>query len=153
VLFGIELTPLLTLRPPLSLLEPGDRRDFLVKHFQKPPAWPPFLKHAIMIMIRICQQLSFAGYYNDPRSWPSIGYTPFSARPREKPIPEPGPQRCTSPQRGRRRDPAGRRRLHHRQRRGGGILAYELAKAGRSVLILERGRTSSRASSTRTRSA
>jgi hypothetical protein len=61
VLFGIELTPLLTLRPPLSLLEPQARRAFLVEHFQQPPAWPPFLKHAVMVMIRVCQQLSFAG--------------------------------------------------------------------------------------------
>ncbi len=139
VLFGIELTPLLTLRPPLSLLEPGDRRDFLVKHFQNPPAWPPFLKHAIMIMIRICQQLSFAGYYNDPRSWPSIGYTPFSARPGSKP-PEPGPH----PLHVIRNEDLGETTLDADvciigSGAAGGILAYELAKAGRSVLILERG--------------
>src|SRR3954468_17924907 len=140
VLFGIELTPLLTLRPPLSLLAPGDRRDFLVKHFQNPPAWPPFLKHVIMIMIRICQQLSFAGYYNDPRSWPSIGYTPFSARPREKPVPDPGPH----PLHVVRNEDLGETQLDADvcivgSGAGGGILAYELAKQGRSVLILERG--------------
>ena len=140
VLFGIELTPLLTLRPPLSILEPGDRRDFLVKHFESPPAWPPFLKHAIMIMIRICQQLSFAGYYNDPRSWPSIGYTPFSERPREKPTPDPGPH----PLHVTRNDDLGVTELDADvciigSGAAGGILAYELAKAGRSVLILERG--------------
>jgi choline dehydrogenase-like flavoprotein len=140
VLFGIELTPLLTLLPPLSLLWPGDRRAFLVKHFQKPPAWPPFLKHAIMIMIRICQQLSFAGYYNDPRSWPSIGYTPFSARPHDKPIPDPGPH----PLHVIRNEDLGETQLDADvcligSGAAGGILAYELAKAGRSVLILERG--------------
>jgi choline dehydrogenase-like flavoprotein len=139
VLFGIELTPLLTLLPPLSLLEPDDRRAFLVKHFQKPPAWPPFLKHAIMIMIRICQQLSFAGYYNDPRSWPSIGYTPFSARPGKKPD-EPGPH----PLHVIRNEDLGETQLDADvciigSGAAGGILAYELAKAGRSVLILERG--------------
>jgi choline dehydrogenase-like flavoprotein len=140
VLFGIELTPLLTLLPPLSLLEPDDRRAFLVKHFQKPPAWPPFLKHAIMIMIRICQQLSFAGYYNDPRSWPSIGYKPFSERPREKPIPDPGPHPLHVIQNA----DLGETTLDADvciigSGAAGGILAYELAKAGRSVLILERG--------------
>ena len=140
VLFGIELTPLLTLRPPLSLLEPRARRDFLVAHFEKPPAWPPFLKHAVMVMIRICQQLSFAGYYNDPRSWPAIGYTPFSARPRETPIPERGPLALDVI----RNENLGVTELEADvcivgSGAGGGILAYELAKAGRSVLILERG--------------
>src|SRR4051812_3180918 len=140
VLFGIELTPLLTLRPPLSLLAPADRRDFLVRHFENPPKWPPFLKHVIMIMIRICQQLSFAGYYNDPRSWPSIGYTPFSARPREKPIPDPGPH----PLHVVRNEDLGETQLDADvciigSGAAGGILAHELAKAGRSVLILERG--------------
>jgi choline dehydrogenase-like flavoprotein len=140
VLFGIELMPLLTLRPPLSLLEPADRRAFLVKHFEHPPAWPPFLKHAIMIMIRICQQLSFAGYYNDPRSWESIGYTPFSARPREKPVPEPGPHPLHVIQNA----DLGETQIDADvcligSGAAGGILAYELAKAGRSVLILERG--------------
>jgi choline dehydrogenase-like flavoprotein len=140
VLFGIELTPLLTLRPPLSLLEPQARRAFLVAHFEDPPAWPPFLKHAVMIMIRICQQLSFAGYYSDPRSWPSIGYTPFSARPRETPLPEPGPHPLDVI----RNENLGVTQLEADvcivgSGAGGGILAYELAKAGRSVLILERG--------------
>jgi choline dehydrogenase-like flavoprotein len=140
VLFGIELTPLLTLRPPLSLLEPAARRAFMVEHFEKPPAWPPFLKHAVMVMIRICQQLSFAGYYSDPRSWPSIGYTPFSARPREKPLPEVGPH----PLQVIRNENLGVTELEADvcivgSGAGGGILAYELAKAGRSVLILERG--------------
>src|SRR3954470_5818135 len=140
VLFGIELTPLLTLRPPLSLLAPVDRRAFLVRHFENPPKWPPFVKHVIMIMIRICQQLSFAGYYNDPRSWPSIGYTPFSARPREKPIPDPGPH----PLHVVRNEDLCETQLDADvciigSGAAGGILAHELAKAGRSVLILERG--------------
>ncbi len=140
VLFGIELTPLLTLRPPLSLLSPADRRAFLVRHYESPPAWPPFLKHAIMIMIRICQQLSFAGYYNDPRTWPSIGYEPFSVRSRENPPPEPGPH----PLLVHRNEDVGVTELETDvcivgSGAGGGILAYELAKAGRDVLILERG--------------
>jgi choline dehydrogenase-like flavoprotein len=91
-------------------------------------------------MIRICQQLSFAGYYNDPRSWPSIGYTPFSARPREEPVPEPGPH----PLHVIRNADLGETQLDADvciigSGAAGGILAYELAKAGRSVLILERG--------------
>jgi choline dehydrogenase-like flavoprotein len=140
VLFGIELTPLLTLRPPLSMLAPGARRAFLVEHFERPPKWPPFLKHAVMIMIRVCQQLSFAGYYSDPRAWPSIGYTPFSARVREDPPPEPGPH----PLLVQRPEDIGVKSLEADvcivgSGAGGGILAYELARRGRSVLILERG--------------
>ncbi len=139
-LFGIELTPLLTLRAPLSLLDPPTRRAVLVEHFVKPPSSPRPLKHAVMIMIRICQQLSFAGYYGDPHSWPSIGYKPFSARPREKPIPDPGPH----PLHVIRNEDLGVTELEADvcivgSGAGGGILAYELAKAGRSVLILERG--------------
>src|SRR5262249_28499625 len=45
VLFGIELTPLLTLRAPLSLLAPAERKAFLVDYFQRPPEKPAFLKH------------------------------------------------------------------------------------------------------------
>jgi choline dehydrogenase-like flavoprotein len=140
VLFGIELTPLLTLRAPLSVLEPGERRAFLVEHFEHPPSWPPLVKHAVMIMIRICQQLSFAGYYNDPRAWPSIGYTPFSVRVKDDPPPEPGPH----PLQVLRNPDLGVPELEADvciigSGAAGGILAYELAKAGRSVLILERG--------------
>jgi choline dehydrogenase-like flavoprotein len=141
VLFAIEFAPLLTLRPPLSQLEPGVRRAFLVKHFQHPPPWPRALKNGTQAMIRVAQQLSFVGYYSDPATFPSIGYQPFTQRPGAKVPPDPGPHPLEV------RLPAdiGEKELTAEicivgSGAGGGILAYELAAAGHDVLVLERGK-------------
>ena len=140
VLFALELTPLLTLRPPLSQLEPHTRRAFLVAHFEHPPRWPRALKNATQAMIRVGQQLSFVGYYSDPATFPSIGYKLFKDRPGAKVPPDPGPHPLDV------RVPAdiGEKELHAEicivgSGAGGGILAYELAAAGHDVLVIERG--------------
>jgi choline dehydrogenase-like flavoprotein len=141
VLFALELTPLLTLRPPLSQLEPYTRRAFLVKHFEHPPKWPRALKNGTQAMIRVGQQLSFVGYYSDPATFPSIGYKLFKDRPGAKVPPDPGPHPLDV------RLPAdvGERELKTEicivgSGAGGGILAYELAAAGHDVLVIERGK-------------
>ena len=79
--------------PPRPLTVDGERRDFLVMRFQTPPRWPPALKRLTQVMIRVCQQLSFVGYYGDRRSFESIGYQPFSERERFGGLdaPDPGP--------------------------------------------------------------
>jgi hypothetical protein len=92
-LAGMQARPLLELLPPLSEIEPGARRQFLTRRFQTPPLWPQILKHLTQIMIRICQQLSFVGYYGDRRSFQSIGYKPFTERDRFSDLNVPEPAR------------------------------------------------------------
>jgi choline dehydrogenase-like flavoprotein len=143
-LAGMQARPLLELLPPLSEIEPGARRRFLVQRFQTPPPWPPLIKHLTQIMIRICQQLSFVGYYGDERSFESIGYQPFSKRERFPglDVPEPGPH----PLKVDRPEDIGVKELEADiciigSGAAGGILAYELAKAHPDcqILVLERG--------------
>jgi choline dehydrogenase-like flavoprotein len=137
-LMALELRPLLRAWPPLSQIEPQERRRFLERRFLKPPPWPRFAKNLTQIVIRIGQQLVFASYYNDRAAWRSIGYVPFSEREHD-PVARRGPLPL---------------KVHAPEEvgesieadvcivgsgAGGATLAYELAKAGRSVLILERG--------------
>jgi choline dehydrogenase-like flavoprotein len=138
VLTALELRPLLAAWPPLSEIEPVARRDFLEKRFLRPPPWPRFAKNLTQVMIRVGQQLSFAGYYNDRRAWRSIGYVPFSERGR--PVPRAAPLRLAVEL------PGGVEgdELHADvcvvgSGAGGAIVAYELARAGRDVLLVERG--------------
>lgn len=136
-LMTLQLRPLLTALPPLSEIEPHARRRFIERRFQRPAPWPCFLKNLTQIIIRIGQQLTFASYYNDRASWSSIGYRPFSER--GLPVPERRPLNL---------------RVHAPEEvgetldadvvivgsgAGGATAAYELAKRGREVLILERG--------------
>lgn len=145
VLAAMQLRPMLELLPPLADIEAGKRREFLETRFRTPPRWPPFLKRLTQVMIRICQQLSFVGYYGDPRSYESIGYEPFSQRERVKDldVPEPGPH----PLKVDRPEDVGVKEIRTDicvigSGAGGAILAYELAKRhpDREVLVLERGR-------------
>lgn len=137
-LLALELRPLLNAWPPLSQIEPVARRRFVERRFQRPAPWPRFLKNLTQIVIRIGQQLTFASYYNDRASWPSIGYRPFSERD-HPPVPkrDPLPLRVHAP------DEVGETLDADvcivGSGAGGATLAYELAKAGREVLILERG--------------
>ncbi|MDO8189231.1 GMC family oxidoreductase [Conexibacter sp. JD483] len=134
----LELRPLLAGWPPLSQIEPQARRDFLQRRFLRPPPWPRFAKNLTQVTIRVGQQLSFAGYYNDPGAWPSIGYTPFSQRGR--PVPKAAPLRLSvdTP------ESVEGETIEADvcvigSGAGGAILAYELARAGRDVLLLEKG--------------
>jgi choline dehydrogenase-like flavoprotein len=140
----IELRPLPRLNPPLSELDRRSRRRFLEDHFQRLPRqshWR-FIKNVKQIIIRICLQLSYAGYYGDERSYESIGYKPFTARERYAglAIDEPGEH----PLEVERPEQIGSKEIEADvcivgSGAGGAILAHELAKRGRDVLILERG--------------
>jgi choline dehydrogenase-like flavoprotein len=140
----IELRPLLRVNPPLSELDRANRRRFLEDHHIRLPRQSRIrlIKNLKQIVIRICMQLSYAGYYGDPRTYPEVGYQPFTERPRyaELEIDEPGdhPLKVDHP------DQIGVERIEADvcivgSGAGGGILAYELAKRGRDVLVLERG--------------
>ena len=84
-------------------------------------------------MIRICLQLVYAGYYGDERSFESIGYQPFTKRPRyaSLEIDEPGEH----PLEVERPEQVGAKEIEADvcivgSGAGGGILAHELANAG-----------------------
>jgi choline dehydrogenase-like flavoprotein len=145
-LFALAFYPLVTLRPPFSMMSPAARKRFVEKRFLS-GVWerrmPGPLRTLVQSMIRAAQQLAFIGFYGDERGAATTGYERFSKRPgyAEKMA---------------RVDPA-RRRVSSLGPRdvfgdtitadavvvgsgaGGAILAYELAARGREVLILERG--------------
>jgi choline dehydrogenase-like flavoprotein len=134
--------PLLFAKPPLPELEASLRRDHLKHHFQRPPRWPPILNSWIRAAIRVGQQISYAGYYNDPRTFESVGYKPFSQRDRIKglaiPAPHEHPLDVHTPERVTETELEADVCIVG-SGAGGSILAYEMAKRGHSVLILERG--------------
>jgi choline dehydrogenase-like flavoprotein len=140
----VELRPLPRVNPPLSELDAPSRRRFLEQHFQRLPRQSRirFLKNLKQIVIRICLQLAYAGYYGDPKSYDSIGYKPFTERPvyADLPIEEPGEH----PLEVERPEQVGAEVIETEvcivgSGAGGSILAHQLAKAGRDVLVLERG--------------
>jgi choline dehydrogenase-like flavoprotein len=83
VLTAMEIYPLFSLRPPLSLMQPDARLNFLKKrfltdfYFKNYPSW---YKELIQAAIRMSKQLCYMGYYSDQRVNESIGYIPFSQR-------------------------------------------------------------------------
>ncbi len=140
----LELRPRPRVNPPLSELDPASRRRFLEDHFQRLPRQSKlrFLKNLKQIMIRICLQLTYAGYYGDERTYDSVGYKPFTRRPvyATLKIDEPGEH----PLEVERPEQIGSREIETEicivgSGAAGSILAYELARRGRDVLVLERG--------------
>lgn len=142
-LWVVCLLPVLFLRPPFPVMERGARRRFLERHFifdVSTRSELGVLRTTVQSAIRFAMQLTYMGYYGDPRSFPDTGYVPFSARPRF-PGPAPaGPALRTI------EAPSGRRpRLEADvvvvgSGAGGAIAARALAERGREVLVLERGR-------------
>ncbi len=140
-LIALAVWPLFTLRPPLPLLAPATRKQFLQRRFVdeivERRAFRP-LRPVIQALIRTGSQMAYLGYYGDRRSWDSIGYTTFQRRDGGR-LPEPGDHRQAALR---------SLKVPPRERydtivvgsgAAGGILAYRLAEAGKRVLVLERG--------------
>ena len=80
----LEIYPMLSLKAPLSLMNPADRLDFVKNRFYRDETLklqPESIRVLTQAMIRMGQQLCYIGYYNDPRTFDSVGYVPFSQRP------------------------------------------------------------------------
>ncbi|MEP7235785.1 MAG: hypothetical protein ABI778_10870, partial [Ignavibacteriota bacterium] len=80
----LEVYPILSLKAPLSLMNPTDRLEFVKKRFYRDltiKLQPESYRVLTQAMIRLGQQLCYIGYYNDPRTFESVGYVPFSKRP------------------------------------------------------------------------
>lgn len=145
-LFVLWLHPLLYFKAPMSELDEELRLAHLKKHFLRDVirgVLPDFVRRFVQVVIRVAKQLTYVGYYNDPRAFAEVGYVPFSQRERarELDIPErrPHPLEVQTP---------GRMTETELEAdicivgsgAAGAILAYNLARAGHDVLVVERGR-------------
>ena len=145
-LFVVWLHPLLYFKSPMSELDEEQRVAHLKKHFLRDVirgVLPDFLRRFVQIVIRVAKQLTYVGYYNDRRAFAEIGYVPFSQRERirELDIPQrrPHPLEVQTP---------GRMTETELEAdicivgsgAAGAVLAYNLARRGQDVLIVERGR-------------
>jgi hypothetical protein len=147
VLTGMQFYPLLSFRPPLTYIRNDDRLTFIKRRFYQEVTLrliPPFWRSLAQGMIRMGKQLCYLGYYSDPATFASVGYVPFSQRPdtakriAASPIPERRPLRVQA-----------LGEIVTDRIRGdvvivgsgaaASVLANGLAKAGRSVIMLERG--------------
>jgi hypothetical protein len=82
VLNAMQIYPLLSFKPPLSMMDPESRRRFLEARFYRGMGLlPEFWRIIVQVMIRIAQQLAYLGYYSNPQTFESVGYVPFSQRP------------------------------------------------------------------------
>jgi choline dehydrogenase-like flavoprotein len=140
-LTALSVIPLVHLRLPLPAMSAEARERYLKRHFLADVVkrrWLPFLMPDVQAMIRVASQMSYLGYYGDKRSWESVGYRPFPQRHPDrlpKTRPSDGPlEVLTKP------PTAAYDTIVIGSGAGGGILAYRLAKTGRRVLVVERGR-------------
>ena len=145
-LLGLLFYPLLKLRAPFSVMAPQERLDFVKRHFMTDVAErriSSLWRTLVQAMIRVAQQLVYLGYYGDKRTFASVGYAPFSERPRfaaeiSKVEPYHPRVEVLSPA-----DLEGSTIeadvVVIGSGAAGAILGYRLAEAGRRVLMLERG--------------
>jgi choline dehydrogenase-like flavoprotein len=145
-LIALAFWPLLTLRPPLAVMSVDGRRRFIQRRFIDDiaaRAIPEPLRVLRQTLIRLPQQFVFFGYYGDPRAAGKVDYVPFSQLPdferKTAHVVRPyRPVQCL--------DPVTLTGDHMTADvvivgtgAGGATLAYQLARRGREVLMLERG--------------
>ncbi len=146
VLYGNFFHPCLYLKAPLSELDEELRLRHLKKHFYRDVLikfFPTIIRQFVQQMIRVAKQLTYVGYYSDARTYKDVGYELFSQRDRTKRLPlRPIAAHPLKVQR------SNELRVETLDAdvciigsgAGGAILAYFLAKAGRDVMLIERGK-------------
>ena len=144
-LVGINLYPLAFLRPPFNLMAADERREFLEKHFGDDVAERRIgssRRWLVQGMIRLAQQVVYLGFYGDRRTWPGVGYVPFSERPEGARAHEArkkrGGLRIESGLSG--RGDLAAEVVIVGSGAAGAVIGYRLAEAGHEVLLIERGR-------------
>ncbi len=147
VMIGMELYPLLSFKAPFSHLSAEARKRFITRRFYhdvERRLVPGFWRDLVQGMIRMAKQLSYLGYYNDTRTFDSVGFKPFTersdfaARIAEHPLRERLPLAVST------LTELGTATLAGDvivvgSGAGGAVLAHDLASEGRDVLMLERG--------------
>ncbi len=146
-LVALEFYPIFSFRAPLSYLDAAARREFIEKRFYQDVTLrliPRFLRILVRALIGMGKQLCYLGYYNDPRTFASVGYVPFSQRATtpdrlsESPLPPRRPLvvHTASDMTGETLDGDV---VVIGSGAGASILAHGIAKTGRGVLMIERG--------------
>ena len=143
-LIGLWLYPLRFLRPPLPKLKLDSRRRFVEQRFIDDVAFGRvrFLRRLVQAMFRLSMQMTYLGYYGDPRTYASVGYVPFRDRPRYaeavRDVPETLPRvESMSPEDV--GDTLSADVVVVGSGAAGSVIAYRLAEAGKRVLLVERG--------------
>jgi choline dehydrogenase-like flavoprotein len=144
--WGVSLYPLLHLKAPLDRMPADKRREFIRTRFLRAierRTLLPFARGPLLAGVRFVQQMSFLGYYSDPRTFPETGYVPATKRKRfldaTADLP-PVPQRVTTLDHGDLPPTLEADVVVVGSGAAGATLAFRLAAEGRSVLVLERGR-------------
>jgi choline dehydrogenase-like flavoprotein len=144
-LIGLWLYPLRFLRPPFPTMGREKRREFVEKRFISDIAYGRvhFARRLIQAMFRLSMQMAYLGYYSHESTFESVGYKPFTKRkrfPKElRSVPAGLPTvNCLSPT-DLDGDTISADAVVVGSGAAGAIVAYRLAEAGRSVLVLERG--------------
>jgi choline dehydrogenase-like flavoprotein len=146
-LTALWVYPMLRLRPPFPVMSAERRIDFIERCFIADVAerrLPGFLRKLVQSMLFGAQQLTFIGYYSDPRAAAETGYVPFSER-HDGGLPKDLAERPYPPLRVRSPAEIDTERVTADvviagSGAAGAILANRLAEQGREVLVLERGR-------------
>jgi choline dehydrogenase-like flavoprotein len=145
-LSALSVLPLFSFKPPVTMLSPERRIEVIERRFIRSVAerrTPEFLRRPIQSILFASQQLTFIGYYSDPRSFEQTGYAPFSKRPRYE-------SAMLSVDRNRKPLEVRTPREVDAERvnadvvivgtgAAAAVIAYKLAQQGREVLMLERG--------------
>jgi choline dehydrogenase-like flavoprotein len=145
-LTALCLYPMIRLRAPFPVMSPERRIDFIERCFIADVAerrLPEFLRRLVQSMLFAAQQLTFIGYYSDPRTAESTGYVPFADRD-EGGLPADLAKRPYPPLRVRTPAEVDTDRVAADVVIAGtgaaaAVLANRLAANGREVLMLERG--------------
>ncbi|MBI2535953.1 MAG: GMC family oxidoreductase, partial [Gemmatimonadetes bacterium] len=150
VLFGLQLHPLLYLKAPFSELDPLARLGHLKAHFYRDVILrlvPDWWRRMVQAMVRVAKQVCYVGYYNDRRSYASVGYQPFTERDRYRQLEQSG--KIPPPQahplsvvNGADLEPGAVLETDVcviGSGAAGALMAHGLAKQGRDVLVVERG--------------
>ncbi len=90
-LTALWIYPMLRLRPPYPVMSPQGRIEFIEKCFVADVAerrLPGPVRRIIQSILVAAQNLTFIGYYGDPRTAGETGYVPFSEREEGGPLAE-----------------------------------------------------------------
>jgi choline dehydrogenase-like flavoprotein len=147
VVTALYFYPILSLKPPLPYLSYENRLEFLKHRFYRDinaRIMPEFFRALAQGIIRIAKQMCYIGYYNDERTFDSVGYVPFSKRKNfderihQFPGKDPNPLKVLNEQNVN-EDSLEGDVIIIGTGAGASILAKGLVENGRSVLMIERG--------------
>ncbi len=146
-LSALTVYPLARLRPPYPLMSPQRRFEFIEHCFIRDVAerrLPEPLRRRIQSMLFAAHQLTFIGYYADPRTARETGYVPFSKRKRYakalKRVDQDRPRLNVRTPGEVDTDQLNADVVIVGSGAAGAVLAHRLAKRGREVVLLEGGR-------------